>query len=121
MDANCKTERYSCCRQYTGQPQGITELQVKAQFSIWAVLAAPLIISGTLLRMSAETLAVYKNAEVIAVSQASDQTTQQKMRGLVFQLVHFKRLIVGQRLYQRFCVVVLVGQPGSRRGEAGRW
>ena len=55
-------------RDYQGRPL-LTELQVKAQFSVWAVLAAPLIISGTLLRMSAETLAVYTNPEVIAVSQ----------------------------------------------------
>lgn len=120
MDTNCKTERYYCCSQYTGQPQGITELQVKAQFSIWAVLAAPLIISGTLLRMSAETLAVYKNAEVIAVSQVSDKTTQQKNERSRIPIGSL-RLIVRQRLQQRFCVVVLVGQPGSRRGEAGRW
>ena len=55
-------------RDYRGRPL-LTELQVKAQFSMWAVLAAPLIISGTLLRMSAETLAVYTNTEVVAVSQ----------------------------------------------------
>eukprot|EP00438_Fugacium_kawagutii_P016456 Skav207246 [mRNA] locus=scaffold523:545418:553164:- [translate_table: standard] len=47
----------------------MTELQTRAQFSMWAVLAAPLLISGSVLNMSAETLATYSNKEVIAVSQ----------------------------------------------------
>ncbi|CAK9109712.1 unnamed protein product [Durusdinium trenchii] len=47
----------------------MTELQTRAQFSMWAVLAAPLLISGSVLNMSAETLATYSNKEVIQVSQ----------------------------------------------------
>merc|ERR1712151_953977 len=47
----------------------VTELQTRAQFSMWAVLAAPLLISGSVLDMSMETLQTYSNKDVIAVSQ----------------------------------------------------
>jgi len=47
----------------------VTELQSRAQFSLWAVMAAPLLISGSVLNMSSFTLQTYSNKEVIAVSQ----------------------------------------------------
>lgn len=47
----------------------ITELQARAQFSMWAVVAAPLLISGSITEMSNYTLATYSNADVIAVNQ----------------------------------------------------
>merc|ERR1712080_356678 len=43
--------------------------QTRAQFSMWAVLAAPMLISGSILDMTDETLQTYSNKEVIAVSQ----------------------------------------------------
>jgi len=55
-------------RSSSGQ-QHVNELQARAQFSMWAVLAAPLLFSGSVLQMSAETLATYSNKEVIAVNQ----------------------------------------------------
>ena len=55
-------------RTWTGEGR-VSELQTRAQFSMWAVLAAPLLISGSILNMTAETLATYSNKEVIAVSQ----------------------------------------------------
>ena len=55
-------------RDYQGRPL-LTELQTRAQFSMWSVLAAPLIISGSILRMSNETLRTYTNTEVIAANQ----------------------------------------------------
>lgn len=51
--------------------QWITERQVRAQFSMWAVMASPLLISGTLLRISATTLETYTNAGIIAINQDS--------------------------------------------------
>ena len=53
---------------YTGQLR-VTERQSRAQFSMWAVMASPLLISGNVRNMSAYTLETYKNKEVIAVSQ----------------------------------------------------
>ena len=49
--------------------QAVTELQSRAQFSLWAIVAAPMLISGSVLKMSDYTLATYSNAAVIAVSQ----------------------------------------------------
>jgi len=47
----------------------VSELQSRAQFSMWAVLAAPLLISGSVLNMSQYVLDTYLNKDVIAVSQ----------------------------------------------------
>lgn len=62
----------ACLSQATGNAKRtMTELQTRAQFSMWAVLAAPLLISGSVLEMSDSTLATYSNADVIKVSQDS--------------------------------------------------
>jgi alpha-galactosidase len=45
--------------------------QSRAQFSLWAVMASPMLISGTVLGMSAGVEAIYTNREVIAISQDS--------------------------------------------------
>jgi len=49
--------------------QRITELQSRAQFSMWAVMASPLLISADVRNMSATNVETYKNTEVIAVNQ----------------------------------------------------
>eukprot|EP00041_Stephanoeca_diplocostata_P018083 m.375207 g.375207 ORF g.375207 m.375207 type:complete len:544 (+) comp20915_c0_seq2:152-1783(+) len=46
-----------------------TELQTRAQFNMWAVMASPLLISANVRNMSAMNKATYKNAAVIAVNQ----------------------------------------------------
>jgi len=48
---------------------GQTLDEYRAQVSLWAVLGAPLFIGADVRTMSEEVLAIYKNAEVIAVSQ----------------------------------------------------
>jgi len=48
---------------------GMTDEQYRAQFSLWAILAAPLIAGNDLRRMSAATRATLTNQEVIAVDQ----------------------------------------------------
>jgi alpha-galactosidase len=48
---------------------GMTDAQSRAQFSLWAILAAPLIAGNDLRRMSAATRAILTNREVIAVDQ----------------------------------------------------
>lgn len=47
----------------------LTETQSRAQFSLWAIVAAPLLISGNLFDMSPTTLATYTNKDVIGVNQ----------------------------------------------------
>ena len=47
----------------------VTDLQGRAQFSMWAVLAAPMLISSNVRNLTAFQLETYLNAEVIAVGQ----------------------------------------------------
>jgi len=47
----------------------VTELQSRAQFSMWAVLAAPLVLSLNVRQLSSYALETYSNEEVIAVNQ----------------------------------------------------
>lgn len=51
----------------------MTELQTRAQFSMWCILSAPLLISGSLPLMSTHTMATYSNAAAIAVNQVGVQ------------------------------------------------
>jgi alpha-galactosidase len=48
---------------------GMTDNEYRAHFSLWAVLAAPLIAGNDLSSMTAETKAILMNTEVIAVDQ----------------------------------------------------
>jgi len=50
-------------------PAQLHPKQVQAQFSLWAVMAAPLLIGSRLLDMPASDLETYLNAEVIAIDQ----------------------------------------------------
>ena len=48
---------------------GMTDAQYRAQFSLWAILAAPLIAGNDLAHMDAATRTILTNREVIAVDQ----------------------------------------------------
>ncbi|MGH8297705.1 MAG: glycoside hydrolase family 27 protein [Steroidobacteraceae bacterium] len=48
---------------------GMSDAQYRAQFSLWAILAAPLIAGNDLRQMSAATRTILTNREVIAVDQ----------------------------------------------------
>lgn len=52
----------------TGNP-GLSISEQRAQFALWAILAAPLYISSDLRTISEESLEILKNTEVIAVNQ----------------------------------------------------
>jgi alpha-galactosidase len=54
---------------YLGPDQGLSRAQFRTQLSMWAMLAAPLMISDDLTRISAASRAAVSNAEVIAVDQ----------------------------------------------------
>jgi len=54
---------------YLGPDQGLSEAQFDTQFSMWAMLAAPLMISDDLSSMSAASQRAVSNSEVIAVDQ----------------------------------------------------
>lgn len=48
---------------------GMTDVEYRSQFSLWAIMAAPLIASNDVRTMSATTLEILTNPEVIAVDQ----------------------------------------------------
>ena len=48
---------------------GMTSTEDEAHFSLWAILAAPLIASNDISQMSADTKRILTNKEVIAVDQ----------------------------------------------------
>jgi alpha-galactosidase len=54
---------------YLGPDQGMSAAQFRSQFSMWAMLAAPLMISDDLTRISPANLAAVQNTEVIAIDQ----------------------------------------------------
>jgi len=54
---------------YLAPDQGMTAAQFQTQFSMWAILAAPLMISDNLLTMSRASLATVSNRQVVAVDQ----------------------------------------------------
>lgn len=56
---------------------GITDAEGRTQFSLWAVLGAPLILSADVRNMSAATFATVGNAEAVAINQ---QSTPQGVR-----------------------------------------
>ena len=54
---------------YLAPGQGMSTAQFRSQFSMWAMLAAPLMISDNLTKISTASLAAVQNAEVIAIDQ----------------------------------------------------
>ena len=48
---------------------GLTDSENRAHFTLWCMMAAPLILGNDLTSMSAETLSVITNKEVIAINQ----------------------------------------------------
>jgi alpha-galactosidase len=54
---------------YLAPDQGMSASQFRSQLSMWAMLAAPLMISDDLTRISSASLAAVQNEEVIAIDQ----------------------------------------------------
>jgi len=54
---------------YLGPDQGMSAAQFRSQFSMWAMLAAPLMISDDLTKVSSASLQAVQNTEVIAIDQ----------------------------------------------------
>ena len=54
---------------YLGPDQGMTDAQFRTQLSMWAMLAAPLMISDNLMTMTPASLEAVSNREVIAIDQ----------------------------------------------------
>jgi alpha-galactosidase len=54
---------------YLAPGQGMSGAQFRSQLSMWAMLAAPLMISDDLTKISSASLAAVQNTEVIAIDQ----------------------------------------------------
>jgi alpha-galactosidase len=54
---------------YLGPDQGLSQAQFRSQLSMWAILAAPLMISDDLTRISAASRTAVTNGEVTAIDQ----------------------------------------------------
>jgi alpha-galactosidase len=54
---------------YLGPDQGMTDAQFRTQFSMWAMVAAPLMISDDLTTISPASLEAVSNREMIAIDQ----------------------------------------------------
>jgi alpha-galactosidase len=54
---------------YLGPDQGLSAAQFRTQFSMWALLAAPLMISVDLVSLSSDSQTTVSNREVIAIDQ----------------------------------------------------
>jgi alpha-galactosidase len=54
---------------YLGPDQSMSSAQFRTQMSMWAVLAAPLMISADLSRLSSASRSAVSNAEVVAIDQ----------------------------------------------------
>lgn len=54
---------------YLGPGQGMSAAQFRTQFSMWAMLAAPLMVSAKLQSLSPASLATLRNREAIAIDQ----------------------------------------------------
>jgi hypothetical protein len=54
---------------YLAPDQGMSATQFRTQFSMWAMLAAPLMISDNLTKIGPSSIAAVQNSEVIAIDQ----------------------------------------------------
>ncbi len=54
---------------YLAPDQGMSATQFRTQFSMWAMLAAPLMISDNLTKIGPSSIATVQNSEVIAIDQ----------------------------------------------------
>ncbi len=54
---------------YLAPGQGMSDAQFRSQLSMWAMLAAPLMVSADLTKLSAASLAALLNTEVLAIDQ----------------------------------------------------
>jgi alpha-galactosidase len=76
---------------------GMTSVEYRAHFSLWCLLAAPLIAGNDLAQMSAETRAILTNKEVIAIDQDPLGVQGRKVRDGGAIEVWMKPLAGGER------------------------
>jgi alpha-galactosidase len=95
--------------------EGLTLEESRAHFSLWAVLAAPLMAGNDLRTMSAESREILTNREVIAVNQDSAGRQGRKVRDDGTAEVWARELADGGR------AVVLFNRDSTAASIAVRW
>lgn len=105
---------------------GLTDTEGRAQFSMWAIMAAPLVASTDLRRDSAVTLETLTNREVIAIDQDSLGAQGRRVRDYGEQEVWVKPLANGDRAVALFnraetqaTITTTAQEIGMTRGAAG--
>jgi Alpha galactosidase A/Alpha galactosidase C-terminal beta sandwich domain len=84
---------------YLGPELGMTPAEAQAQFSMWAVLAAPLILGSDPRALSPASVAMLKNPSVIAIDQDSLGVQGRVVQTAGPGQVWAKRLVGGDRAF----------------------
>ncbi len=92
---------------YLGPDQGMSRAQFRSQFSMWAMLAAPLMTSDDLSKLSSSSRATLQNSEVIAIDQDSAGIQATLVSSSTNGQVWVKPLLDGSR------AVALLNRGGS--------
>jgi alpha-galactosidase len=90
---------------------GMTGIEYRSHFSLWSIMAAPLLIGSDLRNASDATLAILSNREVIAVDQDRAGMQGTRVRSSAGREVWVRRLANGDRALLLF----------SRRATAGKF
>ncbi|HYM44733.1 MAG TPA: glycoside hydrolase family 27 protein [Solirubrobacteraceae bacterium] len=93
---------------YLGPDQGMTDAQFRTQFSMWAMLAAPLMISADFTQMSPASLEAVADREAIAIDQDPAGTQGRLLSSAGESQVWVKPLSDGSR-----AVALLNRGPGA--------
>jgi|LSQX01.1.fsa_nt_gb alpha-galactosidase len=80
----------------------MTESEDKAHFTMWCMMASPLILSNDLTNMSEETIAIIKNKDLIAIDQDSLGIQGLRLKSVDSLQYWFKPLVNGD---WAFCVM----------------
>jgi hypothetical protein len=109
-----------------GARRRISETQVRTQFSLFALLASPLMISGSVIYMSPMDVQTYTNREVLAISQdgeSSGHPAQLTQKRPAAQLTKTPHVTVAGGCHQgtRLVGAPLVNEKGNPIGAANVW
>jgi alpha-galactosidase len=110
---------------YLVPDQGMTPSQTRAQFTLWAMLAAPLVVSEDLARAPRASVAMLTNREAIRIDQDRLGLQGRRVRRIGVSQIWAKRLANGDRAvaflnrglvaHELFATAAMLGLHGQRR------
>ena len=98
---------------------GMTTREYETHFSMWAMMSAPLLIGTDLRKVSADTLRILSNAEIIAVDQDRLGVQAQVLYNLAGKMVLGKPLVNGDRAVALYNSSAAPATIGVRAVQAG--